>query len=894
LLDLDYIGSAVMTGRVGSTGILQKIARRARQTAEGRATPYGAHLYDLQPMDFGEVVHLIGSFAGEHLPADVATNEFIWKTVLALEHVDTSLSHWTREGSLEGAVEAWDAEKNGGLSSTRGWQMSPPSLTPLIVLLTCLVESSDLDSSPIASDVDLLDRVMEEWRKRESQRLTDLRPTDSEMSPLVLAGIEDELVQVLAEAFVRSHETQLTEKAVREVLMQARVAGVTRATLPLWIDRLNTCGLFTVVGDRRRRWEFTHAIFAEFNCARRILAVSLDVETVGADLWRAIHLEMTESQRDATETIGRRVHVIPGATDPERWKLSVILRMCLLLALGDEAQEVTNVVDTIATQSLEHHQVVAEESFDCSSFACWLACMTGVITEPAGVLARAVLAPATHPGRELATLKSYLADLQSRGVDRPERQPSARDFGFVDWFRLELRCGFESMQVWEEGLSEWVGDADYVRSIAIEISESVLTDLEQELAEGPTAQQAFARVHTAGTYEFDPPWPARVLDLLSDPNEDEYIVAGVIARIGAVSDHLSDWARMLERHGVWANFSRYFVDYGADRELDLPTVAATLADTDEHEILVLGATRAARWLIGCMLPPVGMFPSAGSSFWQSTRPGLENLRQQVEQVLLDLGLSLPELFEFTNWMESDKSRDIRSDASDAVRKAVRETRNRPLRTLSPPSVLANIVADWQLPWVTRIWAARLIEDHVSQDSVVAALQSGARYHPESVRLAPHLEAEMESRIQPRRATPWFLRRYSLGAQTPREELLGEWGIASSDEGRVAQAGRALIAAARRRNARAIHAAYGELCRVRDPLEINRVPASDAADRAIAIAGHLAPREMKKLLTDVDRLRFENRYADPGDMWAISSEISWRADSRRFPWKAWLQDVEKST
>jgi hypothetical protein len=140
-------------------------------------------------------------------------------------------------------------------------------------------------------------------------------------------------------------------------------------------------------------------------------------------------------------------------------------------------------------------------------------------------------------------------------------------------------------------------------------------------------------------------------------------------------------------------------------------------------------------------------------------------------------------------------------------------------------------------------------------------------------------------------------RYSLLAQTPREELLGEWGVATSIEARLAARAQDVITAAATRPSTLkrclprLHAALIELERVRGPDRFGRVIATtDCAARAIVLARALAPDSVARLWRSwmSDQL---SHCSDPGEQWTAPVPVSWSRWSGHGSWDSWLGEID---
>lgn len=302
-----------------------------------------------------------------------------------------------------------------------------------------------------------------------------------------------------------------------------------------------------------------------------------------------------------------------------------------------------------------------------------------------------------------------------------------------------------------------------------------------------------------------------------------------------------------------------------------------------------------------MLPPVCALPASEGGFWTTSRPGLANLRDWLERAVGSLGLTITDLQDLRDQICSEDEHLIRRvDAADATKEAALWASEFSSGEMDPTLALNCIVANANIPWVVRVWAARALQGHATEAELSEALQPGAKRQVAPAVLPPGADVSAFSLSKVRSFSSGFTKplplRYSLKDQTAREILLAEFGEAESSEGRLELAAQELISAARDKKATRVRQALSQLATLNKEVHLNA--ATDSYERSVAIAGALAPTIVNKYLSRSARDRMASRYVDPGPTWPLASEIEWDhfapAHSYRLsPWPSWLRQAAQA-
>jgi hypothetical protein len=873
ILEEAWIGSVMVTGRPGSTWALAKTHGMAAQSRDREPEPFGAIPVTLHPMDFSEVVSLARAFFAKQSIDLKEQDALAGRACRALRFMDPQIDHWlsTDGYSLQEAVN--DFRRDKAYFADMVWFLYlDRSITPLMVLLTCWAVEHGGSQAAIETDIDLLSEVADRWLVREAQRLAKKR-LNHEPPAETMADILQRLTELIAWHVATSDAWVVTQDDLMEFIRTNPVAGVDGVGLALWWGRLRDCGLFDSTSGGL---VFIHALIADFMCvqfwSRR--GSGPDKFAAARELWEMLFDAVdTVDPLDVSEwsPVGERYEDSASGYRGLSWiqdplplsarRVLHLLRCWLLLEKRRNIVSARRSLTECIRQTREREvakvdvrpQDGAEEFAKASALAgamCRLAVETSLVVDEVIELARTRLRP-WHTARDDLEIRTEIVDEMMDGLD--DKLPQSR----------------------------W-------RTIRHLHEEAWLQKVRDEVENGPSPEQAWDRAPVASEYTVDAVADAAALiDLLGDDEEDPYLVAAVVKRKLPLnrSDELP---MLLKRPGHWKQITKYRIEALSDRDVELPGLTQRLTDCEPLDLLLVESSTIRSWLIGCMLPPVCSCPPPESSFWESSRPGLAGLRDELLSILSVAGLSRNNLLSFVS-DQTGHLGDARPDSADALAIAAKGAR---VSSAAAPDVAAiqqRVVANAEFPWVTRVWGAMLIEDVAPFDDLFAALTLGADEDPvAALDKAPWWTKGGPLPLLHPRWRPLYPRRYTLTAQTAREEFLGSRGFANSYEGQLSLAAKKFVQAVDDGTRNQMRRALGTLRRIRHESQNPNHMETDAFDRAIAIAGQHRPKWIDDWLDQATRDHFASTYRDPGERWAAQAAIEWQERALRDPWENWLR------
>lgn len=904
ITDLSWVGAVVVTGRPGFTRWLSSTVRQAHHTSTHEVEAYGATVVDLEPLDLEGAVRLLTTFARHRIADTDLIKPFVHTTLSSLSIFDRDLAHYADEndGDFDVTIQTMREVRRIVGAQPHAPKTSPPSLdpslTPLLILLAAWVVDPQTPKTEINDETDLLSEVMATWAKREAQRLATKTSGHGPSAEVVISQLE-QLVYALGFRFVEVDANDIrTSEVVSTLADFMPTIGLPTQEMDTWIERLSDCGL--LVRDRHRQvWRFTHRLLADVACARHLASCQTeDFASGGVLAWD----QLVQAQINS-EGAPFPFHFRPASAPPmpvptllgahaQRW--ADVLRLHILHEDRTGSRTATDAVGELAqrrsARSVDDDDVAA--AFTCALFRLAVQVGAGRV-DPLLRAATELLQPLVTADADLAETRIRLTEattdlaeatheLDAAGQCDDEEPPNEslqgqdpEDMSTSDYLLSLPRT---------EQLGWQVAFASYL----LKHEEAAVADLEREVRNGPTAAQALARSRPQASHypETDlTTWAARYV-YTTRGSEDPYIVAASVARLERLDENPAELTTVLLSEGPWADIAAQRIEDG-DRDIELPALAFQIRDDDAHDELIRRCPIAVRWMLGCMLPPIGAAPAAGQPFWRSIRPGIALMRDQVHSSLRLLGLDMDALNDASMDLPTDDSfMDYRPGASDATRTAARLIADR-VESPNVEQAIAQLVADPMLPWATRVWCARVLLAAAppSANELIAALAVDAVEDCRPGRVP-------DTASWPRRARAAATAgRYFLTSQTPREDFLGEMGIEGSAEASLTAAGQRLIAAAKTRRSRDLGKALREVTKqMHDLFRVETGSATDAGERAIVIASQIAPDLVEKHMDDWIRHWLGTEFEDPGPAWNLASTISWGAQNARSPWWIWLSEV----